>query len=496
MSTTRLEAFLEERLGLLCVDWQRTRLAELVAQHRLGELSSADAGGRQPTREELQALIEQLLIGETYFFREPAHLAVLADVAVPERLQRREPGRAVRILSIGCSSGEEAYSCAITLSDHRSDITAGRITIEGIDVSAAAIHKARRARYSAWALRATPAAVRERCFFPEGEDYQLRPELRALVQFEERNLLDPEASSWTPGGFDILFCRNVLIYFSERSIRLAVSRLAQALAPGGFLFLGHSETLRGISDEFELCHTRESFFYRKKPLPRAAAPRSAAETKLPSDTDGAALGVPSSWFTNIARSAERIARLTSALTPPPATEARRPDSADVWTPLLPVAQRISSEQFDQALDLMRQLPAEVAPSGPALLTKATLLCGQGRYSEARKLCGRLLDDNQQVAEAHYLLGLGQEHVDEKESAQKSHEESIRADPRFAMAHLRLGIVLRRGGQRDAARAALRQALELLPHERRERILLFGGGFAREALLSLCRAELRALGGEE
>ncbi len=149
MSTARLEALLEERLGLLCVDWQRNRLAELGAQSRLGELSAVDAGGRQPSREELQVLIEQLLIGETYFFREPAHLTVLADLAVPEQLQRREPGRAVRILSLGCSSGEEAYSAAIALSDYRNEITTGRITIEGIDVSTTTIHKAQRARYSA-----------------------------------------------------------------------------------------------------------------------------------------------------------------------------------------------------------------------------------------------------------------------------------------------------------------------------------------------------------
>ena len=147
------------------------------------------------------------------------------------------------------------------------------------------------------------------------------------------------------------------------------------------------------------------------------------------------------------------------------------------------------------MELLEKLPLPLAHSATATLIATTILCGQGRRAASQKAAQRLLDDGRHVAEAHFLLGLSYEHQGDLERAQKSQREAIRSAPRFAMAHLHLGILLRRAGQRRPARTALRQALELLMHEPNERILLFGGGFQREALLSLCRAELRGVGGE-
>lgn len=166
-----------------------------------------------------------------------------------------------------------------------------------------------------------------------------------------------------------------------------------------------------------------------------------------------------------------------------------------WEPFAPVLQLIAAEQFDRALELLEKLPPPHGQSATATLIATTILCGQGRRAASQQAAQRLLDDGRHVAEAHFLLGLSYEHQGDLERAQKSQREAIRSASRFAMAHLHLGILLRRAGQRQPARLALRQALELLLHEPNERILLFGGGFQREALLSLCRAELRGVGGE-
>lgn len=493
LAVERLEALLEERLGLCCVDWQRARLADLLAQHR--RLQELGEGGRRFSRAELQLLVEQVSVGETYFFREPGHFSVLAATAVPELLQQRPAGRPLRILTVGCASGEETYSAAIALRDYHHDLAVGRIVLQGIDVHAALLAKAERARYSAWALRATPQHLRTECFRRDGQDYRLGDALRALVHFEERNLFEPDAHFWRPGSVDILFCRNVLIYFSERSLRQAVARFSSVLADGGFLFLGHSETLRGTSTDFEQHHSQDTFYYRKKPALPAPRLVSGTPAGSPSDMEDA----PAAWFDRIQQSTQRVAALTSSRTPResprPAGPLQASTSDSVWAPFAPVLELIAAEQFDQALEQLAKLPAAISTSPTATLVATTILCGQGRRAASQQAGQRLLDGGQHVAEAHFLLGLSYEHRGDTARAQSSYEQAIRAAPQFAMAHLHAGILLRRGNQRREARSTLRQALELLAHEPKERIILFGGGFRREALISLCRAELRGLGGE-
>lgn len=498
LEVERLEALLEERLGLCCVDWQRARLVDWVAQQR--RLPGAGEADRRLSRADLQLLIEQVSVGETYFFREPGHFAVLAETALPELLHHRPFDRPLRILSIGCSSGEELYSAAIALRDYSYDLNAGRILLQGVDVHAALLRKAERARYSAWALRATPPHLRDECFRREGEDYHLRQELRALVRFEERNLFDSDPHFFRPGSVDILFCRNVLIYFSERSLRLAVARFSSVLAGGGFLFLGHSETLRGFANEFEQHQGHDTFYYRKKPSPPARDLFPGGLAALAGAAAPEEARAPAAWFERIHQSAQRVAELTSGRTPPKSPEALVPPppgapSHPGWEPFEPALKLIAAEQFDQALELLEHLPAALSQSATATLIATTILCGLGRRAESRQAGQRLLDGGHHVAEAHFLIGLSYEHLGDRARAHKSYEESIRAAPRFAMAHLHAGILLRRAGQRQQARSALRQALELLTHEPKERIVLFGGGFQREALMSLCRAELRGLGGE-
>ena len=512
----RLEEFVEERLGILCVDWQRTRLRELIA-HRgtrsAEELLRSEAS--HLSSDDMLALIEKVSVGETYFFREPGHLRALAETVLPERNKLSEESRPLRLVSVGCSTGEEAYSMAITLREHCDPLLLSRVLLYGVDINASALGKARRARYSAWALRATPPELRDLYFHKEGEEYALREDLRSMVHFQEHNLLALDDGFFMPGSCDVIFCRNVLIYFSERSLRAAVARLADALAPGGFLFLGHSENLRGISDAFVQCHSHDTFYYRKKPgggsfgarygassgsssaSSSAASSRSSVSSEA--STSGASL-VPVnarslSWFDAIGDSARRVAELTSEKTPSVSAAPlvqNTPAPAGPVVNLLPVLEHIAAERFDAALALIEQIPRERRNTAVMLAT-ATIYCGQGRLTESQRACQRLLDGKSHVAEAHYLLGLCHEHAGDSERAQRCYQQAVRADARFAMAPLRLGAVLRRRSQRDLARVALRQALELLANETAERVLLFGGGFQRDALIRLCRAELYALG---
>lgn len=517
MRVERLMTLIEERLGMACADWQRARLVELLASRlgsRVGSHGDSPSGieGEEEetlSRADLQILIEAVGIGETYFFREPAHFTVLAETVLPERIRQIDSTRPLRILSAGCSTGEEAYSLAITLAERWPDLANGRAAVLGIDASAAAVRRARRARYSRWALRAMPPEFCDRYLRREGEDYQLVDSIRAAVRFEEGNIMEPDLMLLPPGSLDVVFCRNVLIYFSERAMRTAVSRLAEALAPGGFLFLGHSETLRGISSDFDQEHSRDTLFYRRRSGSGMVGSGSGSFAALPSTGSPPLSAAPSStsssssssasWFESIHRSAERVAQLTSTRTPSapaaPPPDPTPPRGSTFPIVFMPVLGLIESDQPDKALDLLGPMAANPAQRATATLITAALYYSQSRIEEAKQASQRLIDSGAHTSEAQYLQGLCFEHVGERDRALRSYQEAVRLDPGFAMAKLRLGTLQRRAGLQKEARHLLRQALAQLTQERHERLLLFGGGFQRPALLSLCRAELRALGVE-
>ena len=247
-----LERFREivgRRLGLRFEDGRLGHLAD-VLRSRLAERSQAaevylgELGSEESARDEVRALARELTVGETYFFRNIEQFRALVEVVVPDLLRTRPDRRHLRILSAGCASGEEPYTLAILLSERVSDPAWG-VSIRGVDIDPAALARARGGRYSAWALRETPAESQRRWFEPQGRDHLLADAPRHLVTFEERNLAEADADLWPPTFYDVVFCRNVLMYFTpERALALVEPHRAEP-GPGGYLFLGPAETLRG-----------------------------------------------------------------------------------------------------------------------------------------------------------------------------------------------------------------------------------------------------------
>ncbi|MFN7145168.1 MAG: CheR family methyltransferase, partial [Myxococcota bacterium] len=211
----------------------------LAAARRLGlrvDLQDPSLLRVPPAADEARALLAALTVGETSFHRYVEQFDVFAAaVLTPAALA----GRPLRVLSAGCSTGEEAYTLAMTVREIAPAFV-GRVTIDAFDVNPAAIARARAGRYAPWALRETPASARERWFRDEDGDYVVDPALRALVRFHERNLVEDDPAFWADGAWDAIFCRNVLMYLTPDAARAVVHRLARAIAPGGFLFLGHA----------------------------------------------------------------------------------------------------------------------------------------------------------------------------------------------------------------------------------------------------------------
>lgn len=504
----RLRTIVAQRLGLVFDEAASDHLAGVLRQEldRTASRSAADYFqrllGAASGAGDLMELANALTVGETYFFRHPAQLNAFAEVALPRRLAERD-GQPVRILSAGCATGEEPYSLAIIVAEALAGKRCPEVLIMGIDVSPLALKRAVAARYSEWSLRATSHEQRQRYLRLEGRDYVLVDAIRSRVAFQVRNVLEDDPGFWRHGQFDIIFFRNVTIYFAPATAKAVIARMSQSLAPGGYLFLGPSETLRGVSNDFHLLHTHDAFYYqRRRPEEMIAPARGAgATTPLPAEPPRSADAVPGgSWVEAIGRATARVAAATqrrrSVLVPQAQSRPdREPGERRRGHSHLEAAQElVRQERFDEAMAALRALPAGSAADAEMLLLRAALLTNRGSITEAQEVCRQILQIDELNAGAHYLLALCQEHAGAPHTAVEHDQTAIYLDPAFAMPHLHLGMMTKRRGDFTTARSALQRALTLLEQEHPSRILLFGGGFSREALLQLCRTELRTCGG--
>ena len=210
---------------------------------------------------EFDRIFDLVTTNETYFFREPAQLQAFVGEIVPELVARR-PGRKIRIWSAGCSSGEEAYTIAMLLTEYKW-LDRASFEIFATDLNQAVLAKARKGVYRENAFRATSPELRDRYFVQEDEhSWRILDSIRNRVQFGRLNLYDALRVSLV-GSLDVIFCRNVIIYFDEASKRAVVQGFYQRLLEGGYLLLGHSESLISLSTQFKLRHLKNDMVYQK-----------------------------------------------------------------------------------------------------------------------------------------------------------------------------------------------------------------------------------------
>ena len=231
----------------------KARLAKRLRQLALPDFTQyikmlrEDASGT-----ELTAMLDALSTNTTHFFRESRHFDYFRDVVLPELLRKNQAKRRIRIWSAGCSSGEEPYTIAILLKEHLPPGASNwDVKILATDISTKVLARAREGIYSAPALRDAPKVAVYKYFTPlKGRSngaFQVNASLRKLVHFARLNLMQP----WPmKGPFDVIFCRNVMIYFDKSTQGRLVERYYDILAPGGTFFIGHSESLPGIRHKF------------------------------------------------------------------------------------------------------------------------------------------------------------------------------------------------------------------------------------------------------
>ena len=262
----RFVDFLYRRTGMLFGESKRYYIDRRVAERQMvtGHRSFADYFAvLRSERSELELLINAFTINETYFYREEHQLRCLSNSLLPILIQDKVPGDKLRIWSVPCSSGEEPFSIAIWLLENWPLVDAYHIEINGSDIDTKALADARVGEFGERALSRMPPDVVDQYFEPPHDGRRrIIQDLQESVTFSPVNLIDGEAMG-SHGLFDVIFCRNVLIYFDDESRLAASHNLFQSLKPGGFICLGHSESMTRISDRFETRRFADAIVYQR-----------------------------------------------------------------------------------------------------------------------------------------------------------------------------------------------------------------------------------------
>lgn len=393
-------------------------------------------------RNELQTLTELLLNHETVFFRNRSHMAALNSTILPGLHRRLPPGEPIRIWSAGCATGEEAYSIAITVLEVLGDPPTRPVEILGTDLSAAALARARAGIYrQGRTLTNLSDTQRRRFFSAHGTDSVLVNEsLRRMVRFEQRNLLNAIPAELY--GIHMIFCQNVTIYFQVETCRALMGRFYDALAEGGTLFLGFSETLWNIFSRFRWREVSGTYVYYKESQ-RASLPPTAP---LPPLTIGRAAQPPN----------------TKAYPPPsPTYEAE-------------VAERgralIDTGEVDAALDLLYATPVRGEQTPQILALAARAHANRGDLDLAAAEARRALELDPLTTEAHLLIGIIYARQGQPAEASRQLERARYLDPTAPLISFHLAECYRQMDRPEAARREYRNTIQKLAGYPPDRLL--------------------------
>ena len=402
-----IEKILKDRMGLHSSTVGSGTILHAVEQ-RMRDCDITDIADYgcvlQHSETELDALIDTVIIPETWFFRDTNPFEALSQWLQKEWLARHA-SETLRLLSVPCSSGEEAYTLAMCLSD--TGISSRHAHIDAIDISSVNIDKAHKGEYGRNSFRGNNLAYRDRHFNAIDARYRVNNNIREYVSFEQVNMLD-QSFTTARSPYHVIFCRNLLIYFDRETQDHAIDRLETLLTRDGLLFLGHSETGLLLNRDFTPLDNPRCFGFRR-------GRDVAARKKVPAPSLPGRRKFPRNPNT-----------VTSAEKPVPLP----------FSDVLPVKPVTAAEK-------------QPDPHGD-LLQQAFRLADEGHLGEAAEHCENLLAEKAHQADAYFLLGLIRESAGNLNEAEKLLRKSVYLDPSHHEALVHLGILCEQLGDATSA----------------------------------------------
>jgi chemotaxis protein methyltransferase CheR len=461
----RFRNLIEARCGLHFDESQRTSLSASLGvrmlQLGIDQIDDYyDLLCRRTDDEGFRKLINLVTVTETSFFRDPSQFRLLRQHILPTLLagHSRRQARTIRIWSAGCSSGEEAYSIALMLSDMGllSASTAWTFEIVGTDLNTEVLETAKRGVYSARALRNVEGNLLRRYFRPDGGRFSLDDEIKRAVRFEYANLTHVPLPRPSGTGYDIVFCKNVTIYFQLEMTRRLVGQFHDAMADGGFLLLGHSESLWQMDEGFALVEHEGAFCYRK------ASPRVGAAAR-------------------------------QVQTSPSAVQARVPLQAPSETPTGEYDRCLAAfraEHWTQAEMLLDALIESSPAFVPARLLLGGVYVHRGRYDEAFEQAEQVLHLTDLEPRAHLLIGMIAAHRGRPDEALQALRRALYLDDSLALAHFWLGNLYRDQGDIGRARIEYEHVVRGWELHTLDMTEMFASDLSAEQLVDFCLYSLR------
>jgi chemotaxis protein methyltransferase CheR len=430
-----LARLLHSVAGLTFDDSRRESIGAAVAE-RMRHTGAADVSAyvdllhAPDGAAERQSLLDEVTIPETHFFRNPPQIRALRKHVLPELLRQSTRRRTLRIWSAGCSTGEEPYTIAMLIRELLPASSEWDVKVVATDVSQRALAVAEAGRYSERAFVMTEPVDLARWFVLDVTSgrFVVRDEVRDLVEFRHHNLVS-DPPPFTPGEVDLVLCRNVTIYFDRETTRTLMTRFHGMLRDGGYLFLGHAESLWQVSDAFDLTSLGDAFVYRRMNEPAVDGRRRAVLPDRRTEDEPMPLRADRRRSSNDRRGGE-----------PPAD------------PLHAVRAAVKAGQYDEAADLA----ADVVAVTPLR------------------------------AEALYLLGLAATNLGRDAEALITLRKAVQLDPDLGVAHFLLAGALERNGEPAAAARSYRAAAGSLAAQPAADVASELGGRSVTELAALCR----------
>ncbi len=412
---------------------------------------------------EVRELLDLITVGETYFFRNKAQFNVLMRSVLPEIITRKMSAedKSIRVWSAGCSRGDEPYSIAMAIKEVLPSNEEWTISILGTDINRKGLACAKEATYGEKDIAHLPREYLDKYFTVQDCTYLLKSDVKGLAQFHYHNLVKDPFAHEKMQRVDLLFCRNVVIYFDSQTTRQVIENLYNCLAPEGYLFLGHTETLWQVTDKFERVEFPQTFVYRKR---SSVAPEGAIS--------------PFMALPDI-----KIEDLTRSMAPMP------PSGSPLSDP--------SPRSFEvEGLTSIRSPSNHPAAPGKndrlAFLSQATLLANDAKYKEAADVLAKVIEADNLSVEAYYLLGVLSYKSGNLREAETHFRKVIYVNPDSILAYFNLGnIYLYQKKFREAARE-FRNAIHLSEKRPKDEQITFCEDLTVEFLLRACRNNLQEI----
>lgn len=394
---------------------------------------------------QVESLAAHLTVGETYFFRDKSSFQALEEKILPDLIAaRRNAGKCLRIWSAGCSTGEEPYSVAILLRRMLHDWKEWNITILATDINAGSLKKGTAGVYGNWSFRDIPQWAMKSAFRKRGDGrFEISPDFRKMVTFSFFNLVEDGCPSLLLGNnaIDIIFCRNVLMYFTPGQAERVVDKFYRSLAEGGWLLVSPVETFQLISTDFSAIPFSGAVLHRKEQRehPRKGRRDSSAPPPLPR---------PAIRL----RKGPAVPVRSRPPPPPPRPPADpRPDALSLYR----------QGRYEEAEKTIRVSLESGGNRGEEFALLARTLANRGRLAEALEWCGKAIEADRCNPGFHFLSAAVLQEIGRMEESEAHLRKALYLDPVFALAHFALGNLALRREKGKESRKHFSNALSLL-----------------------------------